>query len=114
LIITNQNLKSKLPELFIKTADTFSRFYPSGEPIHDTWIELNLPNMAWNLKIIKQHIRVPVMAVIKANAYGHGLLEVGRFLDKSGIDALMVCKLSEAIQLRESEVTRIICDSNSE
>lgn len=74
------------------------------EPTQDTWIELNLPNMAWNLKKIKQHVRVPVMAVIKANAYGHGLLEVGRFLDKSGIDALMVCKLSEALQLRESGV----------
>lgn len=74
------------------------------ESIHETWIELDLPNMAWNLKKIKQHVQVPVMAVIKANAYGHGLLEVGRFLDKSGIDALMVCKLSEALQLRESGV----------
>lgn len=74
------------------------------EPIHDTWIDLNLSNMAWNLKKIKKEVQVPVMAVIKANAYGHGLLEVGRFLDKSGIDALMVCKLSEAIQLRETGV----------
>jgi alanine racemase len=74
------------------------------EPTQDTWIELNLPNLAWNLKKIKQHVRVPIMAVIKANAYGHGLLEVGRFLDKSGIDALMVCKLFEALQLRESGV----------
>jgi len=73
-------------------------------PIQDTWIELNLPNMAWNLTKIKQHVRVPVMAVIKANGYGHGLLEVGQFLDNSGIDALMVCRLSEAIQLRESGV----------
>ncbi|UCE42708.1 MAG: alanine racemase [Candidatus Aminicenantes bacterium] len=76
----------------------------SNEPVQDTWIELNLPNMAWNLNTIKQRVSVPVMAVIKANAYGHGLQEVGRFLDKSGIDALMVCKLSEAIQLRESGV----------
>ena len=74
------------------------------EPIQDTWIELDLPNMAWNLNKIKQHVQVPVMAVIKANAYGHGLLEVGQFLDKSGIDALMVCKLSEALQLRASGV----------
>jgi len=75
------------------------------EPIHETWIELDLTNMAWNLNKIKQHVQVPVMAVIKANAYGHGLLEVGRFLDKSGIDALMVCRLPEAIQLRESGVS---------
>lgn len=73
-------------------------------PTQDTWIELNLQNMAWNLQKIRRHVRVPVMAVIKANAYGHGLLEVGRFLDKTGIDALMVCKLSEALQLRESGV----------
>lgn len=78
------------------------------EPIHDTWIDLNLPHMAWNLKKIKEHVKVPVMAVIKANAYGHGLVEVGRYLDKSGIDALMVCKLSEAIQLRESGVKCLI------
>ena len=70
----------------------------------DTWIELNLRNMSWNLQKIRQHVRVPVMAVIKANAYGHGLLEVGRFLDKTGIDALMVCKLSEALELRGSGV----------
>jgi alanine racemase len=74
------------------------------EPIQDAWIEVDLPNMAWNLNKIKQHVQVPVMAVIKANAYGHGLLEVGQFLDKSGIDALMVCKLSEALQLRASGV----------
>jgi alanine racemase len=35
-------------------------------------------------------------------------VEVGRFLDKSGINALMVCKLSEAIQLRESGVKCMI------
>lgn len=73
-------------------------------PAIDTWLDLNCRNMAWNLSQIKQHVQVPVMAVIKANAYGHGLLEVGQFLDKSGIDALMVCRLQEAIQLRESGV----------
>ena len=97
-----------IPSFFTKgksfNVPFFEQKEKDKEPTQDTWIELNLPNMAWNLKKIKQHIRVPVMAVIKANAYGHGLLEVGRFLDKSGIDALMVCKLSEAIQLRESGV----------
>lgn len=97
-----------IPSFFTKgksfNVPFFEQKKQDKEPTQDTWIELNLPNMEWNLKKIKQHIRVPVMAVIKANAYGHGLLEVGRFLDKSGIDALMVCKLSEAIQLRETGV----------
>jgi alanine racemase len=77
---------------------------PARVPVPDTWIDLNLQNMAWNLVKIRQRVQVPVMAVIKANAYGHGLLEVGEFLDKSGIDALMVCKLSEAIRLRRSGI----------
>ncbi len=73
-------------------------------PTLDAWIELDLPAMAWNLAKIKEQVRVPVMAVIKANGYGHGLLQVGGFLDQLGIEALMVCRLSEAIQLRESGV----------
>jgi len=73
-------------------------------PRKDTWIELNLQNMAWNLEKVRSRARVAVMAVIKANAYGHGLVEVGRFLDNQGIDALMVCKLQEAIELREAGV----------
>ncbi len=70
----------------------------------DAWIELNLENMAWNLEKIRRQVRTPVMAVIKANGYGHGLVEVGRFLDESGIDSLMVCRLSEAVRLREAGV----------
>jgi alanine racemase len=70
----------------------------------DVWIELNLENMAWNLNKIRRQVQVPVMAVIKANGYGHGVVEVGRFLDEAGIDALMVCRLSEAIRLREAGV----------
>ncbi len=45
------------------------------------------------------------MAVIKANAYGHGLVEIGQYLDSQGIDALMVNKLYEAIKLREAGIT---------
>ena len=52
------------------------------------WIELNLNNMGWNLKQIKSLVGVPVMAVIKANAYGHGIEEVGRYLEKEEIDSL--------------------------
>jgi alanine racemase len=60
--------------------------------------------MAWNLDKIKKQVHVPVMAVIKANGYGHGVTEVGRFLDEAGINALMVCRLSEAVLLREAGV----------
>jgi len=72
---------------------------------YDPWIELNLENMTWNLNQIRKLARVPVMAVIKANGYGHGLVEIGGHLEKVGIDFLMVGKLQEALLLREKRVS---------
>ena len=72
---------------------------------YDPWIELDLENMKWNLNKIRKLVKVPVMAVIKANAYGHGLVEVGRYLEKKAIDYLMVGKLQEALLLRKAGVT---------
>ena len=71
----------------------------------DVWIELNMENLGWNLDKIRKKVSRPVLAVIKANAYGHGLIPTARYLEKSGIDSLMVCKLDEAIQLRKEGVT---------
>ena len=71
---------------------------------YDPWIELNLENMGANLNNIRKRVNVPIMAVIKANGYGHGLVEVGRYLDQEGIDYLFVCKLQEAVQLRDAGV----------
>lgn len=98
-----------IPSLYSKKTASLSfssrqKAPPLDKTTLDTWIELNLENMAWNLEKIKKQVRVPVMAVIKANGYGHGLVEVARFLDGSGIDALMVCRLSEAVRLREAGV----------
>ncbi|MFQ6037974.1 MAG: alanine racemase [Candidatus Aminicenantales bacterium] len=70
----------------------------------DVWGDLHLANMTWNLRQVRKRVKVPVMGVIKANAYGHGLRAVGRFLDRNGIDALMVGKLEEAIHLRDAGV----------
>jgi alanine racemase len=75
-----------------------------GQKKYDPWIELNLENMTWNLNQIRKVAKVPVMAVIKANAYGHGLVEIARHLEKARIDYLMVGKLQEAFLLREKGV----------
>ncbi|MCJ7580874.1 MAG: alanine racemase [Candidatus Aminicenantes bacterium] len=61
--------------------------------------------MGWNLKQIKKAVGVPIMAVIKANAYGHGISLVGPYLDQLGIDSLMVGKFQEAVQLRNTGVS---------
>ncbi|MFP4082254.1 MAG: alanine racemase [Candidatus Aminicenantes bacterium] len=84
---------------------------PHPQPSHlsmssscDPWIELNLKNMGRNLDKVRRRAKVPVMAVIKANGYGHGLVEVARYLEKEKINSLMVCKLQEAVRLREAGV----------
>ncbi len=71
----------------------------------DGWIELNAENMDWNLEKIWKRVKVPIMAVIKANGYGHGLVEVARLLERNNVDHLMVGKLQEAYRLRESGIS---------
>jgi alanine racemase len=71
----------------------------------ESWIEVDLASMGYNLRRLREMVKRPVLAVIKANAYGHGLLETAAFLDKAGIEGLMVCRLTEAVRLRESGVT---------
>ncbi len=68
----------------------------------DAWLEIDLGHIAWNLAQIRKRVDDrPVMAVIKANAYGHGLVEVGKTLEKQQIDYLAVGKVQEALRLRE-------------
>ncbi|MCG8603989.1 alanine racemase, partial [bacterium] len=71
----------------------------------DSWLEIDLNNIAWNLRQIRTRVDGrPVMAVIKANAYGHGLVEVGKFLEQQKIAFLAVGKFEEALRLREAQV----------
>ena len=44
------------------------------------------------------------MAVVKANAYGHGLVPVARFYEQSSVDILGVALLEEALFLRENGI----------
>ncbi|MFQ5753599.1 MAG: alanine racemase [bacterium] len=80
----------------------------------DPWLEIHLNNIAWNLTQIRNRVNHrPVMAVIKANAYGHGLVAIGKFLEKQKIHALAVGKFQEAMSLRESGVQTPILNFGS-
>ena len=62
---------------------------------------IDLSAVRHNLSVTrKQAPDVRAVAVIKANAYGHGMLEIARALD--GADALAVATLAEALALRQS------------
>ena len=78
-------------------------------PIIDrpTTIEVNLASLQHNVGQIKKHCGSDkkVMAIIKANAYGHGLIPIGVALEKmGGVDYLGVAFLEEGIALRRANV----------
>lgn len=71
-----------------------------------TWAEIDLNHLRSNL----QHIKAAadgslVMAVVKADAYGHGAVMAARSLAQAGADWLAVSNLDEAIQLRNAGLT---------
>lgn len=75
-----------------------------------SWIELDANALLHNVAMYKRLIGGALLApVIKGNAYGHGLLEVGMLCDTSShVDMLCVFFLSEAYALRTASITKPI------
>jgi len=72
----------------------------------DTWVEVNLDAIAANVQAFRQHIPAAtrIMAVVKADGYGHGAVQAGREALRSGADSLAVAMLDEAIVLRKAGI----------
>ncbi|WP_096186804.1 alanine racemase [Evansella halocellulosilytica] len=73
----------------------------------DTWAEVNLNAIATNVTNIKAILpeNVEMMAVVKANGYGHGAVDVAKTALASGATFLGVAILDEAIALRDAGIT---------
>ncbi|MEG1311875.1 MAG: alanine racemase [Romboutsia sp.] len=71
-----------------------------------TWAEINLDNIKFNLNNIKKLVKedIKICAVIKANAYGHGSVEIAKFLENENVDYFAVARLEEAIELRNEKI----------
>lgn len=77
-----------------------------------TWAEIDLNNLAANFNQVKQRVsqNARVMAVVKANAYGHGAVECARRLAREGADWFGVALPEEGIELRDSGIAQpILC-----
>ena len=72
-----------------------------------TWAEINLDNLAFNYKKIREYIgeNVKFLGVVKADAYGHGSVQVASKLQSLGADYLAVSSIDEAMELRVNDVT---------
>ncbi len=70
-----------------------------------TWAEINLDNLLFNFQSAKNFIgAVNYMAVVKADAYGHGAIECARQLEKAKIEWLGVALPEEGLKLREKKI----------
>ncbi len=70
-----------------------------------TWAEIDLDALRGNLRTIKAAAHDSlVMAVVKADAYGHGAVPAARALCEAGADWLAVSNLDEAMQLRAADI----------
>lgn len=71
------------------------------------WIDIDLGAIHYNVKQLKGRLSntTKIYAVVKANGYGHGDVEVAKTALKAGASALAVALLEEAIRLREAGIT---------
>ena len=71
-----------------------------------TWAEIDLDSLARNYRKLKAHIGedVKFMGIVKADAYGHGSVQVSRCLQEEGADYLAVSSIDEAMELRKNGI----------
>ena len=83
-----------------------------------TWAEINLDALEHNIREIRKitNPNAQIMAVVKADAYGHGVEKCAEVLLKNGADRFAVATLNEAIELRRlfSDVPILILGSSLE
>lgn len=71
------------------------------------WAEINLDNLTYNYRKIREHVGsgVKFVGVVKADAYGHGSVQVVEKLQELGADYLAVSSIDEAVELRVNHVS---------
>ena len=75
-----------------------------GSP-HRAWVEVDHAAIRSNLDVIRRTApQAEVIAVVKANAYGHGAVPVARTLVAAGVERLAIATVDEAIELREAGI----------
>src|SRR3989337_4061663 len=68
---------------------------------YSNWIEVDLDAIENNVRLIRQHTGVQVMAVVKANAYGHGAIPIARAAIQGGAAWFGVARIEEALEIRK-------------
>jgi alanine racemase len=67
-----------------------------------TWLEIDLEAIRNNIRLLQRLTQTPVMAIVKANGYGHGAIETARAAIETGAEWCGVARFEEAIALRKA------------
>lgn len=95
------NFGKIMNEMTVKTENGVLR--PRYRP---TWAEVDLKAIEHNYRQVRRLVGrdTKIMAVVKANAYGHGTVEVSAVLERLGVDYLGVATTDEAVRLRDHDI----------
>ncbi|WP_235533135.1 serine racemase VanT catalytic subunit [Paenibacillus sp. Leaf72] len=74
--------------------------------LHRAWTEINLDHLVHNLRQFKKVAQAgtQIMAVVKADAYGHGSIPISRKLNEAGVRSFAVAAIDEGIALRKKGI----------
>lgn len=70
------------------------------------WLEIDLKAIENNVRFLRQYAGVQIMAVVKANGYGHGAIATARAAIRGGATWFGVARIEEALELRDAQVTQ--------
>ncbi len=87
---------------------TRGKFHSEGS--FRTWVEISKSAVSKNIATFRKIVgpRVKLWAVVKSNAYGHGLVQFSELTEKSGIDGFCVDSFVEALRLRKEGIKKSI------
>ena len=97
-------MKELLPlRFFAQNGLDSNEYCCSSHDIGEAWIEINLACIENNIAEINKFTgNKPILAVVKNNSYGHGMVAIAKTLVKLGVFGVCTGKLSEALELRNS------------
>lgn len=78
------------------------------EVLKRSWVEIDLKQIKKNYIKYREKINLEIMAVVKADAYGHGAVRISKILQDIGVSKFAVSNIQEAIELRESGIKGLI------
>ncbi len=77
---------------------------PSLENSYSTWVEIDLEAIRNNVRIVRDLKEAQIMAVVKADGYGHGAIAVAKAALQAGASWLGVARFEEAMELRQAGI----------